>query len=627
MRSACARRRHVSPLLALGALFVSSAASPLFAAAPETLLAEESVVYLRYDGLQPHRDAYDKTVLAGLLADEFGPLWKYVSTAIQEALGPEALSEQLLRGGEPDELLAAQAALKQLPRFWDYLDRHGVALGVEVGDPNPIAPPFQVTFVFPDTKDAADREAVVAGFRVLAMLMEAEVKEVEREKRKVLEIAVPVPDVPVALRCWGEGDHVLLTIGSHEFAHTVALVEGKRKSLADNPALAKLAGFKQYDTYLRGFGDVKRAFELVPKLFPPGKTLLDELGLSGLHGFAFHLGFEGKYQRSTMLIEAPEPRKGLLQLLTSPGEATLAALPPLPPDLVSAGIWRTDFEKNYDAIVAAIETGFRFAEPNAPAVADMIKEFETAHGIDLRGDLFASLGPNMAVYSGATEGPIAIGTTLAVEVRDEAKALASIEKLIGALRAASGADIAVRKKEYHGVQLHMVGISQQGPAFFQFPFAITYAVHEKSLVVALYPQPVMGFVDRSAGKLATWKPPADVERLIQAGKGSAAGSRVTGIQVGDPRPSVESVLSVAPLVATLMSSFSGAASGQSSSFDVSMLPNSQSVAEKLSHGVTVTVDDGKTLRFETYSTFPVPNMSGVDLYFFALFASFSRFAF
>ncbi|MEX0704460.1 MAG: hypothetical protein WD069_20330 [Planctomycetales bacterium] len=596
---------------ALLALLLLASAGPALAAPPETLLAEESAVYLRYDGLKSHRPAYEKTTLAGLLENEFGPLWKYVATAVQEALGPEALSEQLLRGGEPDELLAAQASLKQLPQLWDYLDRHGVALGAEINDPNPAMPQWQITFVFPDAKEAADRDAVLAGFRVLAMLTESEVKEIEREKRKVMEIVWGVA-TPIAARCWQEGDHVLLTIGSQPIEHTLALVDGKRKSLSANPALARLAGFKQYDTYLRGFGDTKRIFELVPMVFPPGQALLDEFGLSGLHGFAFHLGFEGTYQRSTVFVEAPEPRKGLLQLLAAPGEASLADLPPLPPDTVSAAVSRFDFERNYDAILAALDTGLKLVDPNAPSALEAVKEFETAAGIDLRKDLFAALGSNVAVYSGASEGPLMLGMTFAVEVRDEAQALASIEKLLGGMRAATGTDISVRTKKHGETDLHIVRVAEQG-----FPFAITYAVRDKWLVTSFYPQPVMGFLDRAAGKLTTWKVPAEVERLVQEARGDAGGVRVTSIQVGDPRPSVSSVLSIAPFFGSLV----GAFSGQQSSFDVSMLPNSQAVVEKLTHNVTVAVDDGKSLRFETYSSLPMPfNLNGVELYALASFA-------
>jgi hypothetical protein len=41
-------------------------------------------------------------------------------------------------------------------------------------------------------------------------------------------------------------------------------------------------------------------------------------------------------------------------------------------------------------------------------------------------------------------------------------------------------------------------------------------------------------------------------------------------------------------------------------FDPSLLPNPKSITDLIGPSVSVGVDDGKTLRVESYSTFPVP---------------------
>ena len=124
--------------------------SPVAAAAdvaPETLLSAESVFYLRFDGLAEHRRSYDKTVFAELIDEEFQPLIAAVKTMIFDAIGPQVLSEKLLQGVAPAELIKLQKAVKQLPHVLDLLKDRGFVVGLEV--PKIQEQRFQVTVVFP----------------------------------------------------------------------------------------------------------------------------------------------------------------------------------------------------------------------------------------------------------------------------------------------------------------------------------------------------------------------------------------------------------------------------------------------------------------------------------------------
>ena len=96
---------------------------------PEALLAEESVLYFRFDGLGSHQDAYNQTILAQLLRDEFGPLMDDLGRRILDAVGPQLLSERLLTGIKPDQLLKVQSANKQLPNLLEYFCRLPQKLG------------------------------------------------------------------------------------------------------------------------------------------------------------------------------------------------------------------------------------------------------------------------------------------------------------------------------------------------------------------------------------------------------------------------------------------------------------------------------------------------------------------
>src|SRR5205823_2379572 len=81
--------------------------------------------------------------------------------------------------------------------------------------------------------------------------------------------------------------------------------------------------------------------------------LLSHLGLTGLKDFTFHLGFDGKYQRSTVRLGVVEPEKrgGLLRLATTgPIAYGLDKLPPLPPDADLVSIRHVDWEEIHDYI-------------------------------------------------------------------------------------------------------------------------------------------------------------------------------------------------------------------------------------------------------------------------------------
>ena len=62
---------------------------------PEALLSEQSVAYLRFDGLKAHQAELDKTVLAQLLAEDLHPLTNYLKKLALNAAGPDVVAERL----------------------------------------------------------------------------------------------------------------------------------------------------------------------------------------------------------------------------------------------------------------------------------------------------------------------------------------------------------------------------------------------------------------------------------------------------------------------------------------------------------------------------------------------------
>ena len=572
---------------------------------PEALLPEESVLYLRFDGLGgDHRDGYNRTILANLLRDEFGPLINEVTDTILNALGPQLLSERLLEGVEPDQLLKVQSANKQIPHLLDYLWQHGFVMGVEVIAP--LGPRFQVTLVFPNGGTKQNRAAVFGAFRLIGLVSQSNVEEATVGDRPLLRLQL---QEPVQAACWQEGQHMVVTIGTEDVEHTRKLAQGKRPNLTTNAVYKKLAAFKRYETFERGFFDLERVGAIADKTFPPAKVVIDQLGLRGLHSVSFQVGFQGQHLRTTFELEMPGKREGLLRLLAPAEKVDMKDLPGFAPDAISVAVSRFDLAIIYDTILDTIRFGLGTFNPrDLPEFERELKSLEKVLGIDLRTDLFAHLGSQIFVYNSPSEGPLGLGLAAGIQVKNPEKLAASLETLIASLTATTGVDIHLNTKEYRGVPVNMVQVSERG-----FPFVPSYTIHDGWLVVGLFPQTVQGYIYRSSGKTDVWKPPAIAERVLDEIGRDFPEAKITGISVSDPRPTMRSLLSISPILVKTITGFSGAGAN----FDVSLIPNAQTVTDPLTHNVSVVVDDGKSVRFEGYSSLPLPfQVTGLESYVF-----------
>jgi hypothetical protein len=129
---------------------------------------------------------------------------------------------------------------------------------------------------------------------------------------------------------------------------------------------------------------------------------------------------------------------------------------------------------------------------------------------------------------------------------------------------------------------------------------------------------VQAFVQRSKGGLAVWKPsPLVKESLDKLPK------EFISISYTDPRPSLKQLMSIAPLIAGAVSSFNPALN-----FEVGSLPATPEVTKHLFPNLSVTSDDGKTLRQHSLDSLSLPfDITGLDTYsLFLLFTVFGRIA-
>jgi hypothetical protein len=130
---------------------------------------------------------------------------------------------------------------------------------------------------------------------------------------------------------------------------------------------------------------------------------------------------------------------------------------------------------------------------------------------------------------------------------------------------------------------------------------------------------VQAFIQRGKGEAAVWKPSPLVQESLKR-----LPQEFISISYSDPRPSLRQLMSIAPLIAGAVSSFN-----PQLNFEVGSLPSTQEVTKHLFPNLSVTSDDGKTLRQDSLDSLALPfDVTGLDTYsLFFLFAAFGRFAF
>jgi hypothetical protein len=569
------------------------------AQAPEDLLPAGTQMYVRWDGMTAHRDAYGKTALGKMLAGDTGKFIDGVFKQMQESVGGLLTVQSLLGGAAPEKLQKltndATEATKLLPLLGD----KGFILAIEARGLEP--PSGQITLIVPNI---GDNPKPFAGLlRLAAGLAQIEPTESKIEGRSVSSFEAG----PVRITWWIEAKHGVLTVGTDAAEAVVKRMTGKEDKLTSNPLYKRIAGFKQFETGARGFLDVTGVVKLAKTRGEDVAKLVDDLGLESLKSLTFYSGFDGVAERGLTEFEIAGPRKGLLNL-TRGKPFSLADVPPLPDDVLSWSMTNFDLAGLYDVGVKTAEHVVKLIAPDAVAkVKETLEEANKFLGVNIRNDLLANLAGPIVRYTSPAEGPLVLGQTFLVKVKDPEKLHAAIDTALKAIGQATGAEVTIKKKKYRGVELREVHVHQQG-----FFFAPTYAVHNGWFVLGYYPQNVQGYILRATGEVPVWKPGPEVRAAFDK-----LPKEVVSVSVSDPRPSVKQLLSVAPPIAAAVSS-----AFPEMKFEVSSLPNAHEACKHLFPNVSVVSDDGKTLRQETRASLALPfDVAGLDTYVIAFGAA------
>jgi hypothetical protein len=588
------------------------------ARAPEALLAHDSVAYFRFDGLEPHRKAYDQTVLAEVMRGDLGDFGAEMVRLVRESVGFGVVKERLLAGLPPEKMVKVHRAARQLPRLLEYLQHHGFVLGVEL--PAVLPPRVQVTVVFPQAGQPRQREAVFAGLQLFAELSQLTVRE-SKHGGRVLYLASPAPSVepkkrakeagkpdgpPVAqvaqLAWWQEGEHVVFTFGTEKPDDVVRRLEDARRgNLTSSPLFRSVVGFDRYETIARGFVDLEACLGKAQGLGPLAGLIGNALGLDALKSLTLHVGFAGRYQQTSLVLSLKGKRRGIMKLIPS-AEASLDRLPPLPPDATSVTAVSINARAWADFTVRMQRAIGLFSFTGTGKAQNPFAEIDNALGIDVRKDLLDALGSTAVLYSSPGEGFSFLSTSVAVQVKDARKLKATLETMAQTL-AADGTS--VKKSRYRGVDVYTYRLGRGGFTG-GLPLAPTWTVHDGWLVVGLNPPAVQGHILRSSKRFTAWQPPPLAREFLSDLKKNSR-AKIIGFCVADLRASLKQSVVFGQIIVSVLNTI------QEGTLDPSLVPHFQSLTEPLAPNVMALVDEGDALRLEMKGSLPLPtDVLGTD---------------
>lgn len=618
--------------LALAALGLVSQAR---AAEPEKLLPASTQLYVRWDGISAHADAYKKSVLGAVMAGPTGDSVRGALAKLPKLLGGSLLADPLLEGKPPAELKADLADLKAAEKLIELIADKGALLAAEVREPRPtirgvgqalggliggklpdpgaVLPDAQVLIVVPN---AGDRAGVLFGtLRLLARQSQQKLEPLEELGRKGFRLDIPKGGpVEPNVAWWTDGGHFVIYAGTRKPREVIAEMENAaaKGGVTAHPLYKRCAAPGRFESVARGYVDTGALVGLLKSLagpFVPGlRERLDATGVSNFKALVFSSGFDGKESRALYELDAPGERKGVGSILKKE-PLGLADLPPLPPDVSRFSALRLDPTAAYDAALGVVEFAGMSEQfgpedgkkPVAQQIRDrkefLRREVDKFLGISVGDDLMPHLGDKLVIYQSPTEGLSVFGTVFCVSVRDKEKVWSATGRIQSALEAVANSPIKVRKRVVRGVEtreFHSRGFGIVTP---------TYALVGDWLVVGGNPQLVQGMILRHRAELPKWEADAATAKRLA---GMEPGC---GLQYCDPRGTASNLCTIGPLFLGLVANVADRFSDGEADFDpidVGIVPNAHELTRHLFPNLTVTRDDGNTIRIEVNESFSLP---------------------
>ena len=103
----------------------------------DLLLSPTTQLYVRWDGIAAHNDAYKKSIWGPVMAGPTGDSIRALLAKLPKLVGNSLLADPLLDGKSPKELEANLKDLKHASKFIELVTDRGAIVGGEIREPKP----------------------------------------------------------------------------------------------------------------------------------------------------------------------------------------------------------------------------------------------------------------------------------------------------------------------------------------------------------------------------------------------------------------------------------------------------------------------------------------------------------
>lgn len=348
----------------------------------------------------------------------------------------------------------------------------------------------------------------------------------------------------------------------------------------------------------------------LPLLGVQGSAVVSALGLNRIHSLESVSGLDEEGFVSASLVRTLGPKEGLLSIMQGqplkadrlahvPADSTLAIAFTLEPEAA----WRQILSS-----VEKINPGLR------GELAGAVQEMEAELGFRLLEDVLAHAGPTWTLHNSPGEGGLVVtGLTATVEVKNREALERTLNTVMDIVRRELNEPhgrryVGLRETTYRGHRLWFLN-----PVGEEMPVAPAWALTEKTLVAAPFPQMVKAHLDR----IRDPKPDQSIlarpelSRLFENGVGP---SKIGFVDT-------EALVRLAyPALHPLATLACAALQREGLAFDVSMLPSASALLPHLkpSWGFVSSSEDG--ILMEQHSVLPMgglvnPSVAGVAPFF------------
>ena len=554
--------------------------------APEKLLPEKSLLFIRFDGMKAHSAAMEKTAAYDALYRS-----DLIPTVVRAVKGLSAQAPPEAQQALADATTALLGAVDD-----------GIDLGVTLDTANGGPPVLWGVVVLRNSGKLEPRV-----IKALKSALEGEIELQTKTEKGRRITSGRMKQGPFEIGLWAEGEHLVAAFGLNAVQHALAVATGEASNVTANPSFAEFTKSKSFEVCTTAWFDFGALREMFGGMTLPvrgatdPKTVRDvaeTLGLGKVGRIVYQGGVKDRSLWTEVFVEAPGPQTGLLSL-ANPKPITLADLPPLPTDCTAFAAGTNDWTAIYDQFLATLKGVEEIVpEEDRWGTDQVVEVIEDQLGFKVRDDFAAALGDVLCVYHDGQLPLLMDGAVAVAAVQDAAKLEKTMARIVETVRANAGPAVNVRQVKKGADVLTVFEIPQAGV------LTPTFCVTDKWFCLAMTPQPVEAFLLRLNGKLPKWVPGEEAKTAL-----AALPKEITSISMRDPRSSIRFVVGLAPTITGLVKT--GMAQARRFGANVPELPISVAdlpPAEVVSHPLfpnfSVTQSSEKGIRLVNRSSLP-----------------------